>query len=363
MKTSDHAMMARALRLAARGLNTAHPNPRVGCVIVRDDVVAGEGFHARTGGPHAEVVALEAAGAAATGATAYVTLEPCCHQGRTPPCTDALIQAGVHAVVTGAGDPNPAVAGGGVSRLEAAGIAVKTGVLQAECTALNAGFNSRMQRQRPLVRVKQALSLDGRTALANGVSEWISGDASRADVQRWRARSSAILTGVGTMLADNPSLNVRDAALGVHTQPMRIIIDSQLRTPADARMLSLPGETRIFCAADDSARANALRDAGARVEVLAGDGGRVDLGAVLHRLAELEINELLVEAGPGLNGALLQAGLVDELLIYQAAHVLGTGARGAFAVGNLQAMAERYTFALQDVRRTGDDLRLLYTRS
>lgn len=363
MMTNDHALMARALRLAARGLYTAHPNPRVGCVILNDGQVVGEGYHARTGGPHAEVVALQTAGDAAAGASAYVTLEPCCHQGRTPPCTDALIRAGVGAVVTGARDPNPSVDGGGVAQLEAAGIEVTTGVLQAECEALNAGFNSRMQRRRPLVRVKQALSLDGRTALANGASEWISGEASRADVQRWRARSSAILTGIGTVLADDPSLNVRDEALGVRTQPDRLIVDSQLRTPPTARLLSLPGQTRIVCAADDQQRARALSDVGATVEVLPGDGGRVDLQALMHRLGELEINELLVEAGPALNGALLQAGLVDELLIYQAASVLGAGARGAFAVSDLEAMADRYTFDLQEVRRTGDDLRLRYTRS
>lgn len=363
MKTNDHAMMARALRLAARGLYTAHPNPRVGCVIVHDNEVVGEGYHARTGGPHAEAAALEAAGAAARGATVYVTLEPCCHHGRTPPCTDTLIRAGVGAVVTGAGDPNPTVDGSGAERLQAAGIEVKTGVLQAECEALNAGFNSRMQRQRPLVRVKQALSLDGRTALANGASEWISGDASRADVQRWRARSSAILTGIGTVLADDPSLNVRDDALGVHTQPERIIVDSEIRTPPDARLLGLPGQTRIFTAGDDPQRAGPLRDAGAIVETLPGTGGRVDLQALMRRLAELEINELLVEAGPALNGALLQEDLVDELLIYQAASVLGAGARGAFAVSDLQAMTERYSFSLQEVRRTGDDLRLLYIRS
>lgn len=362
MTTSDHEWMARALRLAARGLYTAHPNPRVGCVLVRDSAVVGEGFHVRTGGPHAEIVALDAAGQAARGATAYITLEPCCHQGRTPPCTHALIDAGIARVVTGADDPNPAVAGAGHAQLQTAGIEIRKGVLHAECTALNAGFNSRMQRRRPLVRVKQALSLDGRTALANGQSEWISGDASRADVQRWRARSSAILTGIGTMLADDPSLNVRDGSLGIVSQPARIIVDSQLRTPPGARLLNLPGETRIFSSTEDSAKADALRNAGAIVEVLSDEAGRVDLQALLNRLAELEVNELLVEAGPELAGALLEAGLVDELLVYQAAHVLGADARGAFAITELESMVDRYTFDLQDVRRTGDDLRLLYKR-
>lgn len=363
MTMTDYAMMAQALRLAAKGLYTAHPNPRVGCVIASGDKIVGEGFHARTGGPHAEIVALQAAGSAAAGATAYVTLEPCCHHGRSPPCTDALIAAGIARVVTGAGDPNPSVNGAGLERLELAGIEVQAGVMGKECEALNAGFNSRMQRGVPLVRVKQAVSLDGRTALANGTSEWISGASSRADVQRWRARSSAILTGVGTVLADDPSLNVRDTDLELTAQPQRIIVDSQLRTPPSARLLALPGVTRIFTAAGDGAREESLRAAGAIVEQLAGSDGQVDLPALLARLGELEINELLVEAGPVLNGALLQAGLVDELLVYQAAHVLGSGARGAFEIPDLQQMDERYLFELQDLRRTGDDLRLLYSRS
>jgi diaminohydroxyphosphoribosylaminopyrimidine deaminase/5-amino-6-(5-phosphoribosylamino)uracil reductase len=356
-------MMARALRAAGRGLYTAHPNPRVGCVIVRDGDVVGEGYHARTGGPHAEIVALEAAGPAARGATVYVTLEPCCHHGRTPPCTDALITAGVSRVVIGARDPYPAVDGDGVARLRAAGIDVEADVLQADCEALNAGFNCRMQHGRPLVRIKQALSLDGGTALANGVSQWISGAASRADVQRWRARSSAILTGVGTVLADNPSLTVRDQSLGVVEQPARIIVDSRLRMSPEARLVALPGSTRVFCAVVDAHRGDPLQAAGVLVEALPGEDGRVDLPRLLQRLGELEMNELLVEAGPMLNGALLRAGLVDELLIYQAAHVLGSGARRAFALPDLQRMDERFEFTLRDVRRTGDDLRLHYIRS
>ena len=356
-------MMARALRLAAEGLYTAHPNPRVGCVIAKGEKVLGEGFHARTGGPHAEAKALAVAGTAAAGATAYVTLEPCCHQGRTPPCTEALIKAGIARVVIGAGDPNPAVDGGGLARLKAAGLEVQAKVLAEECAALNAGFNSRMQRRRPLVRIKQALSLDGRTALANGMSEWISGPASRADVQRWRARSSAILTGIGTVLADDPSLNVRDPAIDITAQPVRIIVDSQLQTPPDAKLLGLAGETRVIAATEDDARCRALTEAGAIVEYLPNTGGRVDLKALLARLAELEVNELLVEAGPVLNGALVEAGLVDELLVYQAAHVLGNDARGAFAFPELQRMNDRYAFRLCDVRRTGEDLRLSYVRS
>jgi diaminohydroxyphosphoribosylaminopyrimidine deaminase/5-amino-6-(5-phosphoribosylamino)uracil reductase len=362
MKTADVEMMARALRAAERGLYTAHPNPRVGCVIVRDGEVVGEGYHAQTGGPHAEVVALDAAAGMARGATAYVTLEPCCHHGRTPPCTEALAAAGIARVVTGAADPNPRVDGGGVARLREAGIEVEEGVLRAACEALNAGFNSRMQRGRPLVRVKQAVSIDGRTALASGISQWISGAASRADVQRWRARSSAILTGVGTVLADDPSLNVRDTGLGVRTQPLRVVVDSRLRMPPTARLLGLAGRTLVVCAEPAADRQAALLAAGATVEAMPGQDGRVDLAALLRRLGELEMNELLVEAGPTLNGALLQAGLVDELLIYQAAHVLGSGARGLFNLPDLERMDQRPAFVLADVRRTGDDLRLTYRR-
>ncbi len=354
--------MARALRLAERGLYSAHPNPRVGCVLVRDQQLVAEGWHVRTGGDHAEVAALKLADNAA-GSTAYVTLEPCCHQGRTPPCTEALIAAGVARVVVGAPDPNPRVDGGGVARLRAAGIEVSEGVLRAECESLNAGFNSRMRLGRPLVRIKLAVSLDGRTALADGTSQWISGEASRADVQRWRARSSGILTGIGTVLTDDPSLNVRDESLQMTAQPSRIIVDSRLRLPAAARLLSLPGQVRIFCALDDAAARSALQAAGAEIEVLAGRGPRVDLNALLARLGQLEMNELLVEAGPQLCGALLAEGLADELLVYQAAHVLGDESHGMFALPGLASMADRPAFELTDCRRIGVDLRLRYQRS
>lgn len=362
----DAHYMARALRLARRGLYTADPNPRVGCVLVRGDAIVGEGWHARTGGPHAEVGALEAAGEATAGATAYVTLEPCCHHGRTPPCTDALLNAGIARVVMATQDPNPAVAGQGQRALEAAGVEVSSGVLEADAEALNVGFFRRMRRQRPYLRSKIAASLDGRTALANGDSQWITGAAARADVQRLRARSSAILTGVGTILADDPSLNVRAAELAEAHQPLRVIADSSLRTPVDARTLGLEGGVMIMTIAGDVSAHRQLADAGADIQVVAAcatDAGRVDLDALLVRLAEREINEVLVEAGAGLNGALLRAGLIDELIIYIAGSVLGDTGRGMFDMPGLANLSARPEFNLADVRKVGTDLRMTYTRA
>jgi len=356
----DHGYMARALRLAHRGLYTADPNPRVGCVIVQHDTVVGEGWHARAGEPHAEIRALQQAGDGAVGASAYVTLEPCCHHGRTPPCTDALLAAGIKRVVIATEDPNPQVAGVGVHQLEAAGVAVESGVLAAEARSLNVGFFQRMRTDRPYVRSKIAASLDGRTALANGVSKWITSDVARDDVQRLRARSSAILTGVETVLADDPSLTVRRQELGDVRQPERIIVDSRLRMRPDARLLSLPGRVRVFCVDTGSGVRAQLEAAGASVEVVDRQDDRVSLSALLGRLAELEINELLVEAGPVLNGALLRQGLIDELVVYMAGHVLGTDARGMFAVPELTDMSNRVELDLVEVRRVGPDLRLTY---
>ena len=350
--------MARALRLAGRGMHTTDPNPRVGCVLVKEGSVVGEGWHERAGGPHAEIVALHAAGDDARHATAYVTLEPCCHQGRTPPCTDALIAAGVSRVVFATDDPNPAVAGAGVERLVAAGIDVVGGVMQASADKLNVGYIMRRRTGRPYVRSKIAASLDGRTALASGESKWITGDAARADVQRLRARSSAVLTGVGTILGDDPALNVRDTAFGDIRQPLRVIADSRLRTPADARTLALPGTVRIFCVEDrDAAR---LGNVGVEIQRVDAEAGRVSLSALLDSLGRLEVNELLVEAGPVLNGALLAAGLIDELIVYSASHILGSGARGMFDAISPETMTERIGLTLVDLRRVGDDLRLTY---
>jgi diaminohydroxyphosphoribosylaminopyrimidine deaminase/5-amino-6-(5-phosphoribosylamino)uracil reductase len=347
--------MARALQLAERGLCTTSPNPRVGCVLVQGDAVVGEGWHERAGEPHAEVHALRAAGSKARGATAYVTLEPCSHHGRTPPCAEALIAAGVARVVCAMQDPNPQVAGGGLARLCAAGVAVECGLMESEARALNTGFVSRMTRGRPWVRSKVAASLDGRTALANGASRWITGAAARQDVQHWRARSCAVLTGSGTVLADDPQLNVR---IATERQPWRVVLDSALRTPPAARILQ-GGKVLLCTTSQDADKRAALEARGAEVLVLADAQGRVDLPALLRELARRGINEVLVEAGRTLNGALLRAGLVDELLLYLAPQLLGDAARGMADLGELTGLEQRVDLAWRDVRRVGDDLRIL----
>lgn len=349
--------MARALQLAERGLYTTDPNPRVGCVIVNDDAIVGEGWHERAGLAHAEVLALNAAGARARGATVYVSLEPCCHHGRTPPCTDALIGAGVARVVAAMQDPNPRVAGQGAARLNDAGIRVELGLLQEQARALNPGFIQRMQHGRPYVRVKHAASLDGRSALASGESQWISGTAARHDVQRWRARSSAILTGIGTVLADDPALTVRDPAL-TGRPPLRVVVDSRARLSAGAKLLTQAGAVLVAVADADAARTAALRAAGAEIVVVPGTDGQVDLTALMQVLAQREINEVLVEAGAVLSGALLHAGLVDELIVYLAPHVMGSDARGMFDIPPLAAMSERVALAISDVRAVGADWRI-----
>ncbi|HAJ91321.1 MAG TPA: bifunctional diaminohydroxyphosphoribosylaminopyrimidine deaminase/5-amino-6-(5-phosphoribosylamino)uracil reductase RibD [Gammaproteobacteria bacterium] len=351
--------MARALRLAERGLLTTAPNPRVGCVLVRDDTVVGEGWHEFTGGPHAEINALQQAGPQAAGATAYVTLEPCCHQGRTPPCTDALIAAGVARVVAAIEDPNPRVAGMGLAALRNAGIDTAAGLLAVAAEQLNAGFVMRMRQGRPWVRCKLAMSLDGRTAMASGESRWITGDAARRDVHRLRARSAAIMTGIGTVQADDPSLTVRlDALDDGFRQPLRVILDSQLRTPPDAKLLDLPGDTLIVSGADDAGKAARLTRSNVSVVTLPMQVGRLDLPAVLHYLGTLQINEVHLEAGATLCGALLQAGLIDELVIYMAPHLMGDAARGLFALPGLEQMAQRIKLAINDIRAVGDDWRI-----
>ena len=362
----DHRFMARALELARRGLYSTEPNPRVGCVVVRDGVVVGEGWHRRAGGPHAEVHALEAAGEAALGATAYVTLEPCGHFGKTPPCADALVAAGVTRVVAAMVDPNPLVAGRGLARLEAAGIRAESGLMAAEAEAVNPGFIKRMRAGLPWLRLKMAMSLDGRTAMASGESQWITGAEARRDVHLLRARSSAMLTGVGTLLHDDPSLTVRLEAedlretCGVEApiQPLRVVLDSTLRTPPGAKMLALPGRTLILTAADDAERRAALEGAGAEVERLAAGAGGVDLRAALEALARREVNEVMVEAGATLGGALLQAGLVDELVIYLAPHLMGDAARGLFRLPGVESMAQRLALEIRDICAVGDDWRI-----
>ena len=361
---TDYEHMAAALRLAANGLYDTAPNPAVGCVLVNGGRVVGTGWTAPAGGPHAERVALAAAGTAARGATAYVTLEPCCHTGRTGPCTIALREAGIARVVYAGRDPNPRVNGGGAAELTAAGIAVEGGVLEGAAEALNRGFFARMRRGLPYVRSKLAVSLDGRTALANGASQWITSASSRADVHRWRARSSAVLTGSGTIVDDDPSLDARREEAGIAAtigieQPLRVIVDARLKTPPQARTLSLPGEVLILTTrALDDPPAQALRGAGARVERVAGNAAHCDLKAVLERLAELQINDVWVEAGAGLNGALLREGLIDELIIYMAPRLLGDSARGMFSVPPLESLAAGFDLVFDDVRKVGADLRI-----
>ena len=350
----DRLAMARALELAERGLTTTHPNPRVGCVIARDGKIIGEGWHERAGEAHAEVMAIAAAGAAAAGASAYVTLEPCSHFGRTPPCADALIRARLARVVFAIEDPNPRVGGEGAQRLRQAGIGVEAGLLAREAEELNAGFLSRMRRGRPWVRIKLAMSLDGRTALASGLSRWITGEAARDDVQKWRARSSAILTGIGTVLADDPRLDVRTAA--DRDQPLRVILDSRLRTPATARILARPGAALVFSAHDEPARRSALEERGAKVEQLT--ASTPNLQQVLKRLAELEINEVMVEAGPTLAGAVLQGGYADELLLYIAPVLLGPQARALVQLPELADLAQGRRFTIFDTHSIAPDLRL-----
>ena len=356
---SDSTYMARAFRLAARGANTAHPNPMVGCVLVRDGKLIGEGWHALAGEAHAEINALEAAGDAA-GATVYVTLEPCAHHGKTPPCVAALIEAGVAEVVCAMQDPFDGVGGRGFAALEEAGIKTRIGLMAAEAEQLNAGFLRRVRRGRPFVRVKIAASLDGAIAMQNGQSQWITGPAARADVQRLRARAGAIMTGIGTVLADDPSFNVRDASIDMAgRQPLRVVLDSNLRMPLSSGMLCLPGKTIIYCV-DDAGRV-ALEEAGAEVVKTQGDESSVDLGAVLDDLGRREINDLLVEAGPGIAGSLLAAGMVDELVIYQAPHIMGSETVAMFNTPAWIELADRKSLEITDVRRVGADTRITAT--
>jgi diaminohydroxyphosphoribosylaminopyrimidine deaminase/5-amino-6-(5-phosphoribosylamino)uracil reductase len=355
LTAQDSVWMAQALRLAERGLYTTSPNPRVGCVLVREGGVVGEGWHERAGEPHAEVLALRAAGEAARGATAYVTLEPCSHDGRTPPCADALITAGIKRVVAAVQDPNPQVAGQGIAKLRAAGIEVECGLMEAAARELNIGFFARMTRGTPWLRSKIAASLDGRTALANGASQWITGEDARRDVQHWRARSCAVLTGIGTVLADDAQLNVRD--IQTSRQPLRVVVDSQLRLSLTASVL-FGGNVAVYTATQDAEKIAALEKTGARVIVLPDAHGRVDLNAVLRDLAARGCNEVLVEAGSALNGALLQAGLVDELLLYLAPQLLGDAARGMAQLGELSSLDQRVNLKWQDVRQIGNDLRI-----
>lgn len=352
---TDHAMMARALRLAERGAYTTRPNPMVGCAIARGDEVVGEGWHQRKGGPHAETIALQAAGARAKGATAYVTLEPCAHTGSTGPCADALIAAGVARVVAAMRDPFPQVDGAGFEKLRAAGIAVESGLMEAQARALNRGFLSRIEGGRPWLRVKLAASIDGRSALASGESKWISGEAARADVHRWRARSGALLTGSGTVLADDPQLTVRFEDGTAFVPPLRVVLDPGLATVARGRIREGDAPT-LYLHAPDAKPPRGLTAEHAAVPL---HDGMLDLHAVLALLAARGINEVQVEAGATLAGALLAAGLVDELLLYVAPVLLGDRARPLFGGLRIDDMTQRLRLEIVETRRIGDDMRLL----
>jgi diaminohydroxyphosphoribosylaminopyrimidine deaminase/5-amino-6-(5-phosphoribosylamino)uracil reductase len=368
--------MARALRLAERGLNTAHPNPRVGCALVKNGEIVGEGWHRRAGGPHAEIEALRAAGAAARGATAYVTLEPCSHYGRTPPCAEALIEAGVARVVAAMQDPNPLVAGKGLRLLEAAGVETAVGLLESEAERLNPGFCRRMRTGRPFIFSKLAMSLDGRTAMASGESRWITGPDARRDAHRLRARSSAILTGIETVLADDPALTVRldlpehhpadaseEGERPFARQPARIVLDSHFRMSPAAKILAQPGRALAIGLESEAAKAEALRAAGAEIHALPANAeGRVDLRALTDLLGQLEFNEVMVEAGATLNGALLREGWADEWIVYLAPCILGDAGRGLFHLPGLARMDERFELSLLEERRIGRDLRLRFTK-
>lgn len=366
----DHRYMARALNLAERGLYTTAPNPRVGCVIAREGDVVGEGYHQRAGEPHAEVHALKAAGERASGATAYVTLEPCSHTGRTGPCAEALHAAGVRRVVVAMIDPNPQVSGRGIQRLRETGVEVEVGLLEDDARRLNPGFVSRMERQRPFVRLKMAMSLDGRTAMGSGESQWITGPQARRQVQQLRARSSAILSGVESVIMDNSRLTVRSSELGlvgadddsVRRQPLRVILDTQLRLPLAAACLAAPGRTLIMTTVSGTTeKRTRLEEAGAEVQVLpAGEDGRVELSGMLAWLAEHEqVNELLVETGATLSGALLDAGLVDEMQLYMAPTLLGGDARGLFNLSGIAQMADQRQLTIHDIRAVGRDWRII----
>jgi len=363
----DVEYMAEALHLAEKGLYTTHPNPRVGCVIVKDGKVVGRGFHRRAGEAHAEPMALAEAGEAARGATVYVTLEPCCHEGRTPPCTDGLIEAGVARVVAAMQDPNPLVGGKGAERLREAGIDVELGLLEQQAVALNPGYVRRISGGLPYVRCKLAMSLDGRAAMRDGTSKWITSEQARHDAQFLRARSDAILTGSGTVRFDNPMLNVRlkpeDFPCVVKPeevpQPLRVVLDSNLRMTTDARMLKLPGKTLVLCARFDPNRAGKLERAGAQVIQIQDHEGRIYLRDALAYLGDRGVNEVLIEAGPTVAGQALREGTIDEVVIYVAPHLMGDDARGLFHLPWIKKMEDRIALEIRDVRQIGNDFRLI----
>lgn len=355
---NHESLMETALALAAKGSATTQPNPRVGCIIVNDGEVVGQGFHHKAGELHAERLALAQAGESARGATAYVSLEPCCHQGRTPPCTDGLIDAGITRVVSAMGDPNPRVSGSGYEILSNAGIEVIRDVLKEQAVWLNRGFVSRMTRNRPWVRCKSAATLDGRTAAHDGKSKWITGPDARAEVQQLRSECSAILTGIGTVLADDPELNVRIDS-GEVRQPMRVVLDSQLQTPLDSRIIGDDQKLLIFTMSDDLDKQAALIEQGAEIIQLdATQSGRLDLAIVLAELSKWECNEVLIEAGQTLSGSLLQQGLVDELALFYAGSLLGDQAKSMFEFDKPLEFEKRPDFTIRQTKMVGQDVRV-----
>ena len=354
---SDYEYMSHALRLAEKGLFTTSPNPRVGCVIVNDGKIVGTGWHERAGEAHAEINALREAGDLARGATVYVTLEPCSHHGHTPPCTNALIQAEVCKVIMAMNDPNPYVNGRGKKQLQEAGIQIQAGLLANEAEQMNIGFITRMRHGYPWVRAKVAVSLDGRTALKNGKSQWITSEAARWDSHKWRARSCAILTGIGSARKDDSQLTVR--YIETPRQPKRVVVDSRLEISLQAKLLQNADTTWIFTAQPDKEKINRLEDIGAHVIVLPDLIGKVDLKAMMTKLAESGINELLVEAGPILNGALVTAGLVDEIIFYFAPSLLGNSAQAMLILPEITDLSEKYDLQITDIREIGTDIRLI----
>jgi len=356
----DAQFMVRALRLAEKGLYTTDPNPRVGCVVVKEGVIVGEGWHQRAGEAHAEINALNQAGKRSIGATVYVTLEPCSHHGKTPPCADALIKEKVARVVIAMQDPNPQVSGNGMRRLKEADVEVCCGLLEQEAEMLNPGFCKRMRVGLPYIRSKLAMSLDGRTAMASGESKWITGADARKDVHRLRARSSAMFTGVQTVLVDDPSLTARLEGEIEVSQPWRVIVDSRLQMSPQAAMAQLEGDNILLTISKDLKRHKLLEAAGFRVVVVSEKEGHIDLEESFEMLASYGLNEVMVEAGAVLNGALLKAGLVDEWIVYMAPCVMGSSARGLFDLPGLEAMGDRFKLKLKETRMVGGDLRLTF---
>lgn len=353
---ADHAYMAQALRLAERGMYSSNPNPRVGCVVVQNERVIGSGWHERAGQPHAEINALNAAGSTVRGATVYVTLEPCSHYGLTPPCVEALKHAGIAKVVMAMEDPNPLVSGKGSELLRQLGIDVQCGLLETEARTLNIGFVSRMLNKRPWIRSKIAASLDGKIALNNGLSQWITGKAARLDGHRWRARSCAILTGIGTVKADDPQLSVR--VIKTSRQPLKVVVDRHLEMPTNAKLL-IGKNVLIFTTDENTKSADVLREKGAHVIGMADGYDHVDLVKMMHKLADFGINELLVEAGNKLNGALVRAGLIDELVIFLAPQLLGDRALGFIDLPELTSLDQKFSLEIQDLRMIGKDIRII----